>query len=166
MRGERKLDRLMVRVDQQEKGVIENRIAEMVFLFDAVSCQSYAEATDIPLFPILFGHLLAVRTEPGEVLDVRAVYTAALKELPASKDRMSRPEHDQSAGEGEKRLLSIREVPIEPADIIVLTVGVVISLLRTADFVASADHRDALRQQQRGEHVAFLAGPQLADGWV
>ncbi len=50
--------------------------------------------------------------------------------------------------------------PVEPGDLVVLAVGVVVAALRAADLVAAEQHRHALRQQQRGQQVALLACPQ------
>src|SRR6202034_3180806 len=51
-------------------------------------------------------------------------------------------------------------VPIEPARCVVLAIGVVVAVLRAAEFVAGADHRRALRQDQRREQIPHLAPPQ------
>ena len=49
-------------------------------------------------------------------------------------------------------------LPADPADLVVLAIGVVVADLRVADFVAGEHQRRALRQQQAGELVL----PQLA----
>src|SRR4029078_5258584 len=128
--------------------------------------QSDTQATDVALLPIVFGHFLPVRAKPRQILDVGAIDAGALKELPATKDRMGRTQHNQRAGEGEERLLLTRDVPIEPADLIVLAVGVVFPLLRPPNFIASANHRYALRQQESRQHIALLPSPQFPDGGI
>ena len=50
--------------------------------------------------------------------------------------------------------------PVHPGDLVVLAVGVVVASLGAPDLVAGQQHRDALRQQQRGEEVALLPRPQ------
>ena len=47
-------------------------------------------------------------------------------------------------------------VPVDPAQLVVLAVDVVVALLGAAQLVAVRDHRHALGQQQRGEEVALL----------
>ena len=46
--------------------------------------------------------------------------------------------------------------------LVVLAVGVVVALLRVAELVAGADHRHALREQQRGHEVPLLPLAQRA----
>ena len=53
--------------------------------------------------------------------------------------------------------------PVDPGDLVVLAVGVVVALLGAADLVAREQHRHALGQQQRGQEVALLPGPQRED---
>ena len=62
-----------------------------------------------------------------------------------------------AASEREQRLLPLVELPVVPANAVVLAVGVVVPALRAAHLVAAADHRHALREQQRGQEVALLA---------
>src|SRR5581483_3573994 len=50
-------------------------------------------------------------------------------------------------------LLAADTAPIDPADLIVLAVGVVVAGLRVADFIARKQQRHALRQKQAGELV-------------
>ena len=50
--------------------------------------------------------------------------------------------------------------PVEPGDLVVLAVGVVVALLGAAHLVPAEQHRDAEGQQQGGEHRPGLAGPQ------
>ena len=54
------------------------------------------------------------------------------------------------------------EAPVEPAQLVVLAVGVVVSPAR--HLVAHADHRHALREEQGGEEVAHLARAEGEDG--
>src|SRR6266403_4517547 len=54
-------------------------------------------------------------------------------------------------------------IPIEPADLIVLTVSVVVPLLCMADLVARDKHRNSLRQEQRGYEIAPLLGAKALD---
>src|SRR5688572_7447773 len=134
-------------VDQQQESVVKNGIPEMVFFLDTISCKPHAEAADISKLPVLFRHLLSVRAKPGQIFDVGAVNAAALEKLPATEHRVSGSQHDQVAGERKQGLLLTGDVPIKPTDVIVLTIGVIVALLRPSNFVAAADHGHALRQQ-------------------
>src|SRR6185503_6048251 len=82
----------------------------------------------------------------------------------ASSERRLRPaEVDQLAREVEQQLLVSVEVPVDPRQLVVLAVGVVVAALRPAELVAVADHRHALRQQHRRQEVALLPFPQRLD---
>ena len=56
-----------------------------------------------------------------------------------------------------------RRVPVEPGDLVVLALGVVVAALRAPDLVAAEQHRHALREQQRREQVALLPRAQRDD---
>ena len=55
------------------------------------------------------------------------------------------------------------DVPLVPGDLVVLAPGVVVAVLGAAQLVAAEEHRDALRQHERHEEVALLAGAQRVD---
>src|SRR5271163_3007937 len=63
-------------------------------------------------------------------------------------------------------LTLVLQIPIQPRDLIVLTIGIVVAPLRAAEFVASENHRRSLRQQQRGHHVAYLTRAKSIDAFV
>jgi hypothetical protein len=54
-------------------------------------------------------------------------------------------------------------LPVEPGDVVVLAIGVVVAALGPAEFVAAEQHGRAARQQQDGQHVAHLHQPHGAD---
>ena len=60
----------------------------------------------------------------------------------------------------------VGEIPVDPADLVVLAVGVVVAALRAIQLVARQQHRHALREEQRGQHVAHLAAAQRDDAPV
>src|SRR5690606_11777074 len=73
-------------------------------------------------------------------------------------------QRDQAPGEGKQRLALVVDVlPVQPADLAVLAVGVVVAALAAAELVAGHQHRDTLRQQRGGDEVAHLLAAQLAD---
>src|SRR5207248_6270908 len=61
------------------------------------------------------------------------------------------------ADELEELALSVAELPVEPRELVVLAPRVVVAVLRAAELVAAEQHRDALREEQRGEEVPLLA---------
>src|SRR6202035_5196184 len=56
--------------------------------------------------------------------------------------------------------------PVDPGDLVVLAVRVVVALLGAPHLIAREQHRNALGQQQRGQEVALLPGAQGQDGRV
>ena len=53
--------------------------------------------------------------------------------------------------------------PVEPIQVIILTVSVVVALLRMSDLVPHEDHGDALAEHQDGECVFDLTAAQRHD---
>src|SRR5205823_11915295 len=82
----------------------------------------------------------------------------------AVEDAVRAAQVDEHAGEEEQRLVDV--LPVVPGELVVLAVGIVVALLGAADLVAAVDHRDALREEQRGEEVPLLAGAERVDGVV
>jgi hypothetical protein len=60
---------------------------------------------------------------------------------------MRTPERDEAPGEDTKRLRALVELPVDPADLVVLAVGVVVAALRAGELVAGEQHRHAVREE-------------------
>ena len=56
-----------------------------------------------------------------------------------------------------------KPVPVEPAQLIVLAVGVVVALLAVCDFITHEDHGHALADQENGHGVLHQPAAQLVD---
>src|SRR6185436_13280265 len=62
------------------------------------------------------------------------------------------------------QILRVRsELPVDPRQLRVLAIGVVVALLRTAHLVAAQNHRNTLRQQQGSKEIPLLPLAQRAD---
>jgi len=48
--------------------------------------------------PIVFGHLLAIASEPGQILDLRVANIASLEKLAAAQDRVAMEQPNQRPG--------------------------------------------------------------------
>ena len=77
---------------------------------------------------------------------------------------MVRPVPGHATGEVEQ--VAVGSVPVEPGQLVVLAVGVVVARLGAAELVAAADHGHAMREEQGGEQVPLLASPQGEDAGV
>ena len=103
--GKDECDRLVVRVEEQEEGIVPDRITLSIHLCDRVSGKPHAETTGKSLAPVLFGHFFAVRPEPGNVFDFGAMNMSPLKKLPAVEDRMLLAQFDEEDREFQKGLV-------------------------------------------------------------
>src|SRR5262245_15755987 len=63
---------------------------------------------------------------------------------------------NEAASELQQPLIDV--LPVEPRDLVVLAVRVVVAALGAADLVAAEQHRNPLREKQGREDVALLAG--------
>src|SRR6185503_14407059 len=102
---------------------------------DRVAGEAEAETAREAVRPLLVGHLLPVGAEPGEVLDLRALDAAALEEAPPVEDGMGQAEANQPSRELELRLGRTGQRPVDPGQVVVLAVGVVVALLGSPDLV-------------------------------
>ena len=62
--------------------------------------------------------------------------------------------------------LAFVELPIEPTYFVVLAIGIVVAILRMAEFVTAANHWHALRQHYRRDESSHLAFSQGGDLWI
>ena len=90
----------------------------------------------------------------------------ALEEFTALKYGLGASEMGQRAHEFIPRLLLLSEFPVEPGQLVVLAIGIVIALLTMAEFVAGQEHRHTLGQQQGGHEVAHLLPTQGPNGRI
>src|SRR5262249_5207726 len=111
--------------------------------------------------PILGPLLLAVGTNPGDVLELRARNNAPGEEPRTMENDMSMAKSDQSAYEVDQlAAFLVDRFPVEPGDLVVLAVGVVVAALRAGKLVARQKHRHALREQNSRQHIAHLLAPE------
>ena len=99
------------------------------------------------LIPFFVSHLTPVRPEPQNVFDARSLDRAAEKEVPPAKHRMIQAQSNDFSNQRKQVLFGLKVVPIDPADLVILAIRVVVALLRAAHRISSQDHRNSLRQQ-------------------
>src|SRR5215472_14601121 len=73
--------------------------------------------------------------------------------------------HD-AGSEFEQGTAPIVQVPVKPGDFGVLAIAVIVAALGAADLVATADHRNSLREQERRQEIVLLPLAKLEDGRV
>src|SRR5262249_44460876 len=84
-----------------------------------------------------------VQAEPADVGDRVAARVPAGEEPRPAEDRMTTPKGDELSEEGLHVAVAIRGVPVEPADLVVLGIGIVVPTLRAQKLIAAEDHRRA-----------------------
>ena len=104
------------------------------------------------------------RVDPRDVLDVELVdcirrSESGIAAAPGTTRRSAMSRAENSASSRPRSPM----FPVDPADLVVLAIGVVVAVLRAAELVAGKQHRRALRQQQRREEIALLALAQRDD---
>src|SRR5262245_58827451 len=88
VRRQHERDPFVVRVQQDQEGVIDDPVAHVVDLLDGVAGQPQPDAAAEPVRPVLAGHLLAVGAEPGQVLGAGILDAPSLEERAAVAHRM------------------------------------------------------------------------------
>src|SRR5699024_2698256 len=114
--------------------------------------------------PRLGVHRYPAGLEPGDVRQLGQVVGSgggAVEETTPPQHRMVGTEGDQLPGEGQQWLVQV--LPVDPGQLVVLGVDVVVALLGAAHLVPVGEHRHPLGDHQRGEEVALLASAQAQD---
>jgi hypothetical protein len=142
--GQGEGDRLVIGIEQDEEHIVLHRPAPLVALIHDVAVQQQADAADQAVRPLLVVHLQAIRAVPLDVLDLVAPDGPSLEEGAAMEDRVLLAQRDQPLGEAEQLALVPIEIPVEPADRVILAVGVVVPALGAPPLVAGDEHRHAL----------------------
>ncbi len=156
-RREREVQVLVVGVEADEEGVVDDQLAAFVLFAKSVSVEEHGKALAEPTVPVLGGHLLAGRREPGDVeCLVAPPDRLPAEELSAPEHRMPGAQRDGLAGELQQVGVLLGESPVHPGQLGVLAVDVVVALLGTPDLVAVRQHRRPLRQEQRRQDVPLL----------
>src|SRR5207244_7678981 len=101
------------------------------------AAQEHPETPDNGRIPLLIAHFIAAWIEPHHIYDVTAAHPSAPKEFRTPKDGMGAAKLDQLSCKLEKLILFFVALPIEPADLVVLAIGVIVPLLGSAELIAA-----------------------------
>src|ERR1022692_3324323 len=73
------------------------------------------------------------------------------------KEWLTLADFDQMLSEiAQAPTIAVDTFPVEPTDIVVLPIGVIVALLGPGEFVAREDHRRSTGQEEGSEHVSHL----------
>ena len=109
-----------------------------------------------------------MRARRGEPLDLAQFGLAAamrgtLQETAAAHDRVITAQVDKVTGEVQELVIMLVQIPVDPRQLVVLAVHVVVASLSAAQLVAVGDHRDTLGEHEGRQEVALLTVAQLDD---
>jgi hypothetical protein len=76
---------------------------------------------------------------------------AILEEFTTVKIGMTEPKLDELTGKVTKTFAAIVQIPVEPGQLIVLAVAVVVTALRSGDFIASCEHGNSSKRSKQGD---------------
>src|SRR3954447_5504939 len=127
----------MMRIEENQKSLIAHRLALEIRNVERVAAQQHAQRAHERRGPLLFAHLVSTRIEPHHILDLRTTDATALEKFRPAKNRVSITQSDQFPGELQKLVLVFRAFPLEPTQLIILAIGVVVSILRSAELISA-----------------------------
>src|SRR5689334_9165490 len=99
-----------------------------------LAVEQHAQAAYARLAPLLVAHLVAVRAIPLDIKDLAALDTAALEKLAAVQGGVVVANLDQPARPFEQLALGLAAPPVDPAQLVILAVAVVVAVLGAAIF--------------------------------
>src|SRR5262249_36060708 len=117
----------MVGVYQKEEIVILNALSSFIYLIYRLPGESYSKAACKILAPFLVCHLLPIRTQPHNVLDLSATNLPALKKISPPKDGMVFAQTDHALHESQQVRIQPLWIPVQPASGIVLTIRIIVT---------------------------------------
>src|SRR3990172_3048359 len=144
----------MIGIEDEEEQVI----AQLRFLLPAV--QLITEHPQLRLSPVRRIHL---GSKPSEIRNLVCVQVGAQEELAPLQDRVALGQGNGLLKESEDVLVFRKIVPIEPADLVILAISVVVAVLAAQELVAAEDHRRAGGEQQAADVVLDQLPSQLDD---
>src|SRR5215469_415811 len=161
---QRESDEIVVAVKHHQQCGVPAAPADAGRLGPAI--HQHAEALHAHIAPFLGLHLRARGVDPRRILDAQLFVVIAGQKPGTAQDRIFVAQRRQLLHKPPQRRAFILGAPIDPADLVVLAIGVIVALLRPTKLVAGEQHWCSLRQQQGGEEIPHLASPQRAHLFV
>ena len=124
----------VVGVEDDVETIVDHCHAQRGARVHSSSVDEHGEGLGVVAMPVVLVHVFAVVLEPGDVLQLAAHSRLTVEPGTATEHRMFPTETNQLLREGEKMLVGL--LPVQPGDLVVLTIGVVVSLLSSTQFIA------------------------------
>ena len=126
-------------VQDEEYGVEPMCMADLLLL-DGLPSQEEPHTTALGRFPVLGEHFQTIRAKPRQIFADRPREALAVPEMPATQDRMVLDDGDDGPGKIEQGLVLRRQLPLQPAPLVILIVGISVPLLGAPDLVTCTQH--------------------------
>src|SRR6185369_16138883 len=133
---------LVMAVESDVEAIVGDRVATKVETVKGVTVQKDTDGPVVATVPILLAHQFAVGAVPPDISNAGPIDGAAEKIVPSQKDGVRMTQRDQTRRERQE--LAVGVFPIDPRDLVVLTVRVIVATLRASDLVAGEQHGDPL----------------------
>src|SRR5438093_1127030 len=124
-------------IHQQKEVIIEQRLAALIVFFESRPGEKNTETARVLLLPLLVSHLAAVGREPENVFNACAANGSSLKETAAPKRWVILAQRDYPPREIEQVSVCRRQLPVDPTDLVILAISIVVTVLRMAEFVSA-----------------------------
>ncbi len=108
----------------------------------------------------------AALSGPVGIANLGAVPAHALDELLPAHREVIFAQRDQQPREAQEAGILLCQRPIDPGDLVVLAIRIVVALLGPAELIALSQERHALRNHEQSQEVAHLPLPQCVDAGV
>src|SRR5262245_26055477 len=125
--------------------------------------EEQSEAFRRRLRPMRCRHLLVCGSEPGAVLYFQLLIPGTGQKPALAKGRIAVAQLCQSPHESRDRLRSLVMIPVNPGNLVILAVSIIVTLLGAPELVSTEQHWRALGEEQRCEDVSRLPRAQLDD---
>src|SRR5512144_1326695 len=108
----------------------------------------------------------AVRRKPSEVGHLIIVKISPEQQFPVLQDWTAPRERDRCAEKLEQVMVSRHRCPVETANFVVLTIGVIVTALGASQLVATEDHRCSRSEQEITGEVLHQLLAQSQNGGI
>ena len=130
------------------------------WLLGSDACECEGQGLGCGVVPIRGGESHPV---PGDVRQRLAACGLAGQETAAMQGRVTLTKGDHTPDEVVHPAVVVEQGPVEPGDVVVLAVAVVVALFALQHLVAAPQHGYTLAQHENGHEVAGLASTQRED---
>src|SRR5436190_7387683 len=132
-RGERELHHVLPAVEDDEQRRLLGALADAALLRAAV--EQHGEAARVRIVPFLRAHLVCRLLLEKKNLDAELLVVDAGEEALLPQDRILLPQAGELLDEADQPLRGLVELPVDPGELVVLAIGVVVALLRARELI-------------------------------